>query len=369
MATARSGAASAVLDGRLYVFGGRSASGSLLASAEVFTAGAGWASIASLRRARVDAAAVVSGDRIYLIGGRDDEGAEDNVDVYVPADNRWEGTDNLQQRRDGLAAGSVGGRIYALGGGGTGGAFLASAEVFDGSDWEAYPGWTVSPARALAGAAVAGGAIVVAGGFTSFGPVDAVQRFEPGTAATTLPALPTPRGGLALASNGQAVFAVGGRDGTDARLADVLRLAASGTTWVAVTPLPEPRERAVAVAIGPDLYVAGGTGPFGSVRASMYRLAGGAVAGEGGPAPERAVRLALASPNPTRGTVRLRVDTAGPGRLTVFDALGREVAVLREGEVSPGDVAWDARALSAGVYTALLTMPGGAASVRFVLAR
>jgi hypothetical protein len=66
-------------------------------------------------------------------------------------------------------------------------------------------------------------------------------------------------------------------------------------------------------------------------------------------------RLALTvSPNPSAGAVRLRFTLAQPGRvrLAVYDALGREVAVVRDAEhpAGPHEVVWAGAGLAPGVY-------------------
>jgi hypothetical protein len=55
--------------------------------------------------------------------------------------------------------------------------------------------------------------------------------------------------------------------------------------------------------------------------------------------------------------------------LTVYDVLGREVAVLVDGLESPGrhEIAFDARKLSSGVYFYRLTAEGAAITRRMVI--
>ena len=81
------------------------------------------------------------------------------------------------------------------------------------------------------------------------------------------------------------------------------------------------------------------------------------VAAAPGPAVE-AVRLRAPAPNPTAGTVRLGLDVEAPveARLTVLDALGREVAVVLEGPLGAGahEAVWDAASAAAGVYVVRL---------------
>jgi len=75
--------------------------------------------------------------------------------------------------------------------------------------------------------------------------------------------------------------------------------------------------------------------------------------------PGTGAALALtATENPFRDetALRVRVPTTGTVHLRVFDALGREVAVLLDGVVQAGErtVMWDARALPVGSYLARL---------------
>ena len=91
---------------------------------------------------------------------------------------------------------------------------------------------------------------------------------------------------------------------------------------------------------------------------------------ESAEAPE--VRLRVA-PNPVRGraVVRYGVAEAGPVRLAVYDALGREAAVLVDGARAAGEHAavLDARPLAPGLYVARLVAGEHTAAVRFTVAR
>ncbi len=372
MGTARTGAAAAILDGRLYVVGGRDAGGALLASAEAFTPATGWAPIAPLDDARADAQLVAFEGRLYLLGGFGDSDDTDDVEIYDPGLDRWEGADrDLDRSRAGLAAGVAGGAMYVLGGAREG-QVLSSAETFDGDDWNLYGPWTLAPARAGAGAASTGDALVVAGGFSQVGPVATVERFVPGVSGEALPSLPSARGGLALVAAGGALVALGGRDATDEAVAAVDRLEPGAPSWTPLAPLPEPRAGAVAAVLGPDLYVAGGTNAFGSRLATVVRLPN-VVAGESGAPDASALSLSLDGPNPARGSVRLALALAAPAavRVTVVDVRGREVATLADGDRAAGRhaLSWDASRLPAGVYAIRATTAGTTAVLRVTTVR
>ena len=83
--------------------------------------------------------------------------------------------------------------------------------------------------------------------------------------------------------------------------------------------------------------------------------------------------LLAPAPNPSGGATRLRyaLATAGPVRLALFDALGREVAVVVDGERSAGDhsEALDASALATGVYVVRFEAGDSVQTRRFVVVR
>ena len=78
-------------------------------------------------------------------------------------------------------------------------------------------------------------------------------------------------------------------------------------------------------------------------------------------------------PNPVRerATVRYAVERPGPVRLAVYDALGREAAVLVDGERAEGEhlAALDAQGWAPGLYVARLTGRDHAEAVRFTVVR
>lgn len=85
------------------------------------------------------------------------------------------------------------------------------------------------------------------------------------------------------------------------------------------------------------------------------------------------LRLESAAPNPFRSetTIRFALDAPSPVRLAVYDALGREVAILVDGEVAAGSHAqrFDGSALPNGVYLFRLDAMGQQAVGTMVLNR
>ncbi|NNF57255.1 MAG: T9SS type A sorting domain-containing protein [Rhodothermaceae bacterium] len=86
-----------------------------------------------------------------------------------------------------------------------------------------------------------------------------------------------------------------------------------------------------------------------------------------------AFALEAPAPNPFADQTRLTytLDATSPVRLSVFDLLGREIAVLAESEQAAGThtALFDARTLSSGVYLVRLTTPAGTATQRITQLR
>lgn len=127
--TARNSAASAVIDGRIYVVGGRSArrqaDGTLrqvnLATLEVFDpAGNRWETRAPMPQPRGGLAAAAHRGKLYVFGGEQwvpEQKVFADSWVYDPATDRWQALPAMPTARHGLGAATLGDRIHVVGGG------------------------------------------------------------------------------------------------------------------------------------------------------------------------------------------------------------------------------------------------------------
>ncbi|HEX9951111.1 MAG TPA: T9SS type A sorting domain-containing protein [Rubricoccaceae bacterium] len=99
---------------------------------------------------------------------------------------------------------------------------------------------------------------------------------------------------------------------------------------------------------------------------------GGVVAGEAAPV-STGLALAAVYPNPTTGlaSVSFTTDRAVDVRVTVLDALGREVAVLADGAVGAGthEAAFDAHRLAPGAYVVRLAAGADVRTGRLTVVR
>lgn len=135
-------------------------------------------------------------------------------------------------------------------------------------------------ARALGGVAVADDVLYVVGG-AEFGVARtsvyyaAVADNGNITGWTMTSILPTPRKGQVTVAAEGTVYAIGGADENDQRVATVLfaRIRESGAldAWQEGFPLPEPRARAAGVEIGGNIYVIGGDDDTFTSRTTVYR--------------------------------------------------------------------------------------------------
>jgi hypothetical protein len=87
----------------------------------------------------------------------------------------------------------------------------------------------------------------------------------------------------------------------------------------------------------------------------------------------QSLTLDAAYPNPFRAstTVSYRLDAAADVRLSVYDVLGRRVAVLADGRTAPGDhrATFEASGLASGVYFVVLEADGRRAARKVMIVR
>lgn len=174
--------AAAVLGGRVHMLGGwnysNTASASLASHSVFDLAAQSWTSAAPLATARNAAGAAVIDGRLFVVGGRspgiraNDQQSLASLEIYTPMADQWVTAAPMSTARGSLAVLALGGRLYALGGESTRGTVSDAVERYD----PVTQTWSVLPAMPFRshglGAVAVGDAIYVMGGFT--GPADAV---------------------------------------------------------------------------------------------------------------------------------------------------------------------------------------------------
>jgi hypothetical protein len=119
--TAREGHAAAAIDGAVYVMGGYTGSfptGSYLATAEVYSAGAdAWSPVAAMSTPRYAPAAAAVGGSVYVTGGqRRGMTAVSLAEVYDTATDTWSSIASMGSPRSRHTTVALEGSIYVMGG-------------------------------------------------------------------------------------------------------------------------------------------------------------------------------------------------------------------------------------------------------------
>lgn len=128
-----------------------------------------------------------------------------------------------------------------------------------------------------------------------------------------------------------------------------------------LTPPADVPDGARIVATATD--AAGNTSEF----SASATVSGAVVSSEAGAVAGVALRV-TASPS-SRPGVRLEVAAAETARISVLDALGREIAVLHEGALAAGSHTWTVPTLAAGAYGVRAEMGSGTVVRRLVVVR
>ena len=172
--------------------------------------GGSWEELPSLNHPRAAAAAAVVGDKIVVVGGQADQKLVRQTEVFDG--RRWTDGDDIPTPREHLAAASDGRYLYALGGRDlTAAKNLPTLERYDPADdsWTALDDMPDNVGSV--GAAYVDGRVIAVGGEGVTEPSDRVQAFDVESERwSQLPPLPAPRHGLAVATLGDSLYAIGG---------------------------------------------------------------------------------------------------------------------------------------------------------------
>ena len=188
MPTARSGGGSAVIDGKIYVAGGRPPGGSAF---EVYDPATDkWEKLPDLPSQRNHLAMAAVNGKIIVAGGRTGPGAGaervDVVEIYDPATRRWTKGAPLPAPRGGITGAVHAGCLYVFGGEGEREHVLGltpTAYVYDprANRWSRLPDLPIG-VHGLKGSAVIGRRIFLPGGAITIGGntgTNAVQVYNP----------------------------------------------------------------------------------------------------------------------------------------------------------------------------------------------
>jgi N-acetylneuraminic acid mutarotase len=134
MPTPRDHHAIGVLNGKLYAIGGRingRHDKSITANEEYDPATDRWRALAPLPTVRSGIVAASLNGKVFVFGGESNSGTHNQTESYDPVSNRWQSWAPMPTARHGLGAAVLGQSIYVISGGPKPGATFSSVnEVF-----------------------------------------------------------------------------------------------------------------------------------------------------------------------------------------------------------------------------------------------
>jgi N-acetylneuraminic acid mutarotase len=229
-----------------------------------------WKSLMPLMRgARQEHSVVALDGKVYVIGGIA-PGSVASVEVYDPAQNAWSDAAPLPRSLNHANVAAANGKIYV---GGMEGDFpfyaVGDSYAYDpGTDaWSPIAPMPAGSERGSAAVGVRGTTIYLAGGLRSLTATgqDTVATFSAYDTVRdrwlALPPLPQPRDHFVGAVVGNVFYTLGGRiNGQDNVRGDVFAYDIDTGTWSSKTPMPTPRGGTAGGLIGNRIFVVGGEG-------------------------------------------------------------------------------------------------------------
>ena len=257
--TARSGLAVAVYENQIYAIGGETAQGVTGVMEQYDVATDTWITLTPKPVPVADINAAVIGGKIYIPGGRlASGGVTDVLESYDPRRDQWERRASLPAALSGYALVAFEGKLYVFGGWDSQ-KFLASVYEYD-SDQDKWIERTPMPtARGFAGAAVAGGKIYVIGGYDGKEALAVNEEYLPerDTWSRRAP-LPAGRYAMGVASIADIIHVVGG-EGETGSLLHPLQYVHQQDQWQEFEgSLSENWSHLGVVPTGTQLYILGG---------------------------------------------------------------------------------------------------------------
>jgi len=257
--TARSGLAVAVYENQIYAIGGEMAQGVTGVMEQYDVATDTWITLTSKPVPVADVNAAVIGGKIYIPGGRlASGGMTDVLESYDPRRGQWERCTPLPVALSGYALVAFEGQLYIFGGW-DGQKFLASVYEYDPGQDKWIERMPMPTARGFAGAAIAGGSIYVIGGYDGKEALTINEEYLPerDTWSRRAP-LPDGRYVMGVASIAEFIYVVGGEGETGSSLLPLQYFPQQDRWQEFEGPLSENWSHLGVVPTGTHLYILGG---------------------------------------------------------------------------------------------------------------
>ncbi|MDP1846114.1 MAG: kelch repeat-containing protein, partial [Candidatus Moranbacteria bacterium] len=258
--SARLGATSAAINGKIYITGGYDTGATLTKTLYVYnTESDSWETKTPMSIERNTPLAGVINGKMYVVGGKDiSRNATNSLEVYNPDTNTWETKSSMSNVRIGPAGGVYDGKLYVVGGASEEwGSGQTSLEVYDpDTDF-----WTIKasiPADKVnsATAQFIGSKLYVAGGQVSGVLSEKLYIYDAESDSWTIgPSMPDKRaGGTSAIVDGNFLY-IGGTDIAWNSTDSIFLYNPVDNLWSNFSNLPAIRHRPVAQVVNNNLYV------------------------------------------------------------------------------------------------------------------
>lgn len=213
----RSNFGASAYENKIYVIGGESEGNVIDATLRYDPEADSWQTLAPKPTAVADVSVAVVGGRIYVPGGRLASGqVTKSLEAYEPRQDRWESRAAMPIALGAYSLAAFEGRIYLFGGW-DGERYVASTFEYDPNTDSWRQRAFMPTARGYAGTAIVGGRILVIGGCDDKQPLSVNEQYSPDRDIgdqnpwTLRQSLPSPRCAMGVASVADFVYVVGGR--------------------------------------------------------------------------------------------------------------------------------------------------------------
>jgi DNA-binding CsgD family transcriptional regulator len=264
MPMGRQGLAAVALENNIYVIGGESADGLVSRVDKYDLFSDSWTGVTDKPTPVSEVNGAVIGGKVYVPGGRTaGGGVVDVLEIFDPREDRWEVGASLPMALSAYALVSFEGRLYLFGGW-DGKGYRQDVYVYDPGDdrWEQKK--PMPTGRALAGAVVAGDRIFVIGGENENGPLAVNEIYTPAleegndTSWMVGTNLPKPRSGLGVTSIADIIYVIGGKSDNDLATPSLQYFSQEAQWREFDSPFDKPWSNFGLAAAGSQVYVLGG---------------------------------------------------------------------------------------------------------------
>ena len=267
MPTTRGYFSTAVVNGKIYAFGGSLSPNSGTSVVEEYDPATDtWSRVSNMPEIRFAPSTSTIDGIIYLIGGSTSlRGAGlRTVYSYDPLTDTWIRKANTLTPRQAFSASVVDGKIYTIGGW-DGSRWVSTVEMYD----PATDTWTrkanMPTARFYLSSEAVNGKIYAIGGAATVSVtgqvLDTVEEYDPVTNIWSQKAdMPTPRHALATGVVNGKIYAIGGGLPAGTPYTDVEQYDPMTDSWTTKSPMPTPRRAFAASVVNGKIYAIGGVG-------------------------------------------------------------------------------------------------------------